>query len=163
MWGAAKIAGVPEALIWSELYYSDLWQRVGAVTNSAPLYALLAALGWVGGGRLSGGAARARPTASVALAAGLAALAHVATDLPLHHDDGHAHFWPFSDWVFASPVSYWDPAHFGREWAVAELALAVALVALLWRRYRRRLARAALALASVSYAVVALHWAFALG
>ena len=34
-------------------------------------------------------------------------------DLPLHNDDAHRHFFPFSDWRFSSPVSYWDPQHYG--------------------------------------------------
>jgi len=38
---------------------------------------------------------------------------HVAGDLPLHREDAHAHFFPFTDWHYISPVSYWDPAHFG--------------------------------------------------
>jgi hypothetical protein len=38
---------------------------------------------------------------------------HVAADLPLHREDAHGHFYPFSDWHFESPISYWDPAHHG--------------------------------------------------
>jgi len=34
---------------------------------------------------------------------------HALFDFPLHHDDGHRHFWPFSEFRFDSPVSYWDP------------------------------------------------------
>ena len=34
----------------------------------------------------------------------LSMLLHVFGDLPLHHDDGHRHFFPFSDWRFESPV-----------------------------------------------------------
>ena len=158
MWGQAKLEGVSEERIWSELYYSDLWQTAGAVTNSAPLFVLLAALAWFAGGRLAGEAARARPLASTALGVALAALVHVATDLPLHHDDGHPHLWPFSDWIFASPVSYWDPAHHGRLWSLVEVTLALGLIVVLWRRFERRWARALLVLAGLSYAAVALYW-----
>ena len=38
---------------------------------------------------------------------------HILADFPLHHDDAHRHFSPLSDWRFESPVSYWDPAHYG--------------------------------------------------
>ena len=149
MWAQAKLAGVPEARIWGELYYSDLWQGVGAVTNSAPLYAAVALCGWLAGGRLVDEAARARRTPSVALAVGAAALLHVATDLPLHNDDGHPHFWPFSGWIYSSPVSYWDPEHYGRLWRAFEAALGLGLVALLWRRSEALWIEALLVLAAL--------------
>ena len=38
---------------------------------------------------------------------------HAVCDLLLHHDDAHLHFFLLSDWRFRSPVSYWDPNHFG--------------------------------------------------
>ena len=62
---------------------------------------------------------------------GAAALLHLTFDLPFHHDDDHPHFWPFSDWRFTSPLSYWDPAHDGRVIALAEVGLAVVLIGFL--------------------------------
>jgi hypothetical protein len=49
---------------------------------------------------------------------------HAVADLLTHHDDAHRHLWPLSGWRFASPVSYWDPAHFGAWFAPLECALA---------------------------------------
>ena len=163
MWGQAKLAGVPERRIWSELYYSDLWQGAGAVTNSAILFAAVALVAWIAGGRFVGAAARERLVASLALAAAAAALLHVATDLPLHNDDGRPHFWPFSDWVFSSPVSYWDPEHHGRLWSAIEIGIAAALLALLWRRFRHVAARTTLGAVGLSYALVAAYWTGAFG
>lgn len=53
---------------------------------------------------------------------------HSAIDILTHHDDGPLLLFPF-DWHlrFSSPVSYWDPAHFGREFSRFELGLDVAL------------------------------------
>ena len=51
---------------------------------------------------------------------------HVGLDFLTHHDDAHRHLLPFSDWRFASPVSYWDPAFYGTWFAAAELLLVVA-------------------------------------
>ena len=62
---------------------------------------------------------------------GAAALLHLTFDLPFHHDDAHPHFWPFSDWRFTSPLSYWDPAHDGGVIALAEVGLAVVLIGFL--------------------------------
>lgn len=50
-----------------------------------------------------------------------ACLVHTAIDIPLHHDDGPLLLFPF-DWErrFVSPVSYWDPARYGRPFFIAE-------------------------------------------
>ena len=64
-----------------------------------------------------------------------AALLHLLFDLPLHHDDGRAHFWPLTGWIFESPVSYWDVRH-GAAWVAPIEALvgALAAITLWWRR-----------------------------
>ncbi len=68
----------------------------------------------------------------------LAALIHIGADLPVHVDDGHAHFWPFSEWRYQSIISYWDPAHFGRLFGMLEALLGLILCALLWKRFKRK-------------------------
>lgn len=114
--------------VFEEDYRSALWQGVFAVDNSIPLWGALTALALALG----------RP----ALAAfGAAGLLHLATDLPLHHSDARPHFQPLSDWVFRSPVSYWNPARHGDLVALAEAGLCVALAALLLRRFRSAPAR----------------------
>ena len=114
--------------IFGEEYWSPFWQTAFAVDNSAPLYALLLAIG----------IALRQPWL---WALGGAALLHIACDLPLHHDDGRAHFQPFTDWVFQSPFSYWDRAHFGDIVGMLEIALAACLAILLWRRFETVLSR----------------------
>jgi hypothetical protein len=54
----------------------------------------------------------------------LACLLHSGIDIFTHVNDGPLLFFPF-DWTvrFHSPVSYWDSAHYGREFSVFELAL----------------------------------------
>jgi hypothetical protein len=66
-------------------------------------------------------------------------LIHTALDIPTHVDDGPVLFFPF-EWSirFHSPVSYWDPRHFGRQFTIFELLLDVGLLAYvfgpgLWR------------------------------
>jgi hypothetical protein len=53
-------------------------------------------------------------------------LLHTFADLLLHREDAHRHFFPFADWRFLSPVSYWDPNHYGQFAGVVE-ALAVGI------------------------------------
>ncbi len=49
---------------------------------------------------------------------------HVIVDVVTHHSDGPLLLFPF-DWTtrFASPISYWDPAHFGVAMSVFEHVL----------------------------------------
>ena len=112
---------VPERVIWSQAYFLPHWQSLFDVFNSLPLLALGAALAW-----------RTKRTAWLACFASMAL--HSCADLFLHHEDAHGHFWPLSAWRFRSPVSYWDPRHYGRVFAALELAASLAACALLWRR-----------------------------
>lgn len=118
---ALFVLGIPPGRVFNELYFSDAWQGVFAIDNSFLLWGLLLGLAlWI-----------RRPWA-VALTS--AALLHLGLDFPLHHDDGRAHFWPLSDWVFQSPVSYWDRDH-GAGWvAPLEAGLAVGAALALWLR-----------------------------
>ena len=90
-----NIRGMSFEQIFDVEYFSTYWQAVFAVDNSIPLWFLVLLVGLL-----------ARRRVVMVLAA--AALLHIALDLPLHHDDGRAHFWPFSDWIFQSPISYLD-------------------------------------------------------
>ena len=89
------LLNIPPQVVFDELYFSDAWQSVFAIDNSIPLWAVLLFLS-IRWGRLW----------MQALCA--AALLHLGLDFALHHDDGRPHFWPLSNWVFESPVSYWD-------------------------------------------------------
>ena len=62
----------------------------------------------------------------------LACLLHTALDIPTHVDDGPLLLFPLN-WTlrFRSPISYWDPDYFGRQFAYFEIALDLILVAVL--------------------------------
>lgn len=62
----------------------------------------------------------------------LGCLVHTTIDITCHVDDGPLLLFPFN-WAlrFQSPVSYWDDRHYGREFALFELALDLALLAYL--------------------------------
>ena len=122
------------AQIFQQDYGSALWQGVFRVDNSIPLWGAL------------GLAALALRRPAPAIFAG-AALVHLLCDLPLHHSDARPHFWPLTDWVFRSPLSYWNPARHGVEVGLAEGLLCLALAVWLLRRFRSAPARAAILLA----------------
>lgn len=59
------------------------------------------------------------------------ALVHSLIDIAVHHDDGPLVFFPFSWSIrFVSPVSYWDPDHYG--WLVRPIDLAVTVAGAVW-------------------------------
>jgi len=137
-YGWAKLRGMPESVIWREAYYTPAWQDIFAIGNSMPLALMGLALsrwrGW---------------SAGMALFASI--LLHHAGDLPLHHDDAHRHFWPLTDFRVISPISYWDPAHFGSLGALLEVLLVLLASVLLWRWVRPRLGRGLMVLTNLLY------------
>lgn len=148
--GFAALSGVSGEAVWDRLYWSEPWQTLSAISNSVPL--------WGAAFALSLSLRRRAPALFCA-----AALLHLAFDLPLHAEDAHRHFWPFSDWRFHSPVSYWDPRHHGRIASLAEAAGGLAFVCILWRRHQNRGVRALLAVTALAYAGVPLFWIATLG
>lgn len=116
------IAGTEPRIVFGEMYYSEAWQRIFRVDNSMILWGVALVLGVM-----------ARAPVVIALCG--AALLHLILDFGFHHDDGRAHFWPISNWIFESPVSYWDPRHYGTVVGIAEILAALGCCVLLWRRY----------------------------
>ncbi|KNG92731.1 hypothetical protein [Pseudaestuariivita atlantica] len=114
---------IPPNVVFGELYYSDAWQTVFAIDNSAILW----------GGLLAWALWRRHAVLTAFAGAGLL---HIALDFPLHHDDGRAHFWPLTNWIFESPVSYWDARrHAG---IVGPIEGAASLILGLWAGWRIR-------------------------
>ena len=140
-YAAERLQGTPEAVIWSERYFAPEWQAFFDAPNSLVLIAAGAAI-----------CAWRRWPIGLLLFASMAL--HGVADLALHHDDGHRHFWPISDWRFVSPVSYWDPDHFGRWVMPVELLAALGALIWAWHRYPQRRNRVALS------ALGAIHGAY---
>lgn len=126
---ATRVVGVPEHEVFGTLFFSETWQSVFAVDHSF--------LVW---GGLLGLAFWCRQIILRAFAG--AGLLHALADFLTHHDDARRQFWPVSDWVFRSPVSYWDARFYGSAFGMFEVALVVTLAAFLcWRMagWRERL------------------------
>ncbi|EYD71190.1 hypothetical protein [Limimaricola hongkongensis] len=118
---ARFVAEVPARVIFGDYYFSDAWMAVFAIDNSFPLWGALLAL-----------ALWRRWPVLVAFAG--AGLLHLAFDLPLHGADARPMFWPFSDWRFDSPFSYWDNSHHAGIVGPIEAGLSIALTGfMLWR------------------------------
>lgn len=128
----------PERQIWRTTYYHPFWQDMVAGFHSIPL-ALLGGLfaitmGWSAG----------------AIACGSMVL-HSLLDLPVHNHDAHRHFFPFSNYRFISPISYWDPRYRGRLVSIIERALVLVAVVTLFPTVQSWLGKGLLLLTSVFY------------
>lgn len=118
---STRVAGLPQHEVYSRVFFSDGWQTVFAIDHSFLVWgALIAAATWRGNVLLRAFAG--------------AGFLHAAADFLTHHDDARRQLWPISDWVFRSPVSYWDARFYGNLFGPFEVALVVTLAAFLcWR------------------------------
>ena len=124
-YGYQKWIGSSESEIWGTLYFLDQWQLFFDVFNSIPIFLMLMLIGHFWNSRLL-------------FLVSASALVHLLCDLPLHNDDAHRHLLPFSNWRFISPVSYWDPKHYGPYAASLEyLVCLVACFRLSFGRYTK--------------------------
>lgn len=121
-WSSANLWRKPDGLYWQEP-----WQTFSAISNSIPLYIFLIVLTWL--------LARKWPIMKAFSLLFGACLIHVLGDLPVHADDAHVHFWPFTDYRFHSPISYWDNRHHGELVGYLEILLGFILAVVLWRRF----------------------------
>ena len=91
---------LPTRQIWSEVYYQPFWQAIVSTFHSIPLALLGILIAHIWSWRL--------------IEVGFVSMVlHSLLDLPVHNNDAHRHFFPFSNYRFISPVSYWDSNHYG--------------------------------------------------
>jgi hypothetical protein len=107
---AKYIARLPEATIWSKAYYEPFVQNIVALFHSIPL----AGIGWLIAYYLG------CPSVQILF---ISTILHSLGDLPVHNDDAHRHFFPFSNYRFISPFSYWDRNHYGSIVSLVEMLL----------------------------------------
>ncbi len=144
------ILGTDPQIVFRVMYYSEAWQAIFALDNSFFVW-----------GGLLGLALMAKHPVLVAFAG--AGLLHLALDFPLHNDDARAHFWPVTDWRFISPVSYWDPRHYGGIVGPIEMAASLLCLGVLWRRFKTVPPRVIMALAALLQVAPFIVWAFVFG
>ncbi|MGB3637999.1 MAG: hypothetical protein WBA39_10560 [Rivularia sp. (in: cyanobacteria)] len=113
----------PSSKIWGEIYFQPFWQNIVSIFHSIPL-ALIGVLichfaKW-----------------KVVEIGFISMVMHSLLDLPVHNDDAHRHFYPFSDYRFISPFSYWDANHYGAIVAFIEMSLVLASTVYLFSGFR---------------------------
>lgn len=147
-----KFSGIPSSVIFGHMYWERWWQVTNAIGHSFLLWGSLLVLALIMTRR---GASTLWP---LVLSFAAAALLHSCIDFLVHREDAHMHLWPLSDWKFVSPVSYWNPAHYGRVFAPFEMLLGIVMAVLLFRRYRSVIVRGLLAVAMFCYVAVPLYF-----
>jgi hypothetical protein len=113
------LRGLPDERIWSESYQRRFWLNLIHGVHSVPLTLLGLLLFWALG----------IPTLAAFFGS---ALLHALGDLPVHAQDAHRHFLPFSQYRFISPLSYWDVRYHGKAVALAEALLVLIAAGTLW-------------------------------
>lgn len=139
------IKGQSAQIFFRDTYFDPLMQFWSALSNSLPLYAALAIAAY---------AARARKWGEAVWVFALAGLTQAALDLPVHAEDAHRHFWPLSDFRFISPVSYWDPNHFGRIIGPLDAALGLLCIFIVWQKFPKLWVRIVLGVFAALYIVM---------
>lgn len=131
------VAGLPPgeagALMYDRLFYHNPLWVVSHNFLHAP-FVLAAGLGlsWLGPKRLGPGRRWLRWFL-------LSCALHTVIDIVTHHNDGPLVLFPLDwSWRFSSPVSYWDPEHYGGVFAVFELVLDVSLLVYLLTPHLKR-------------------------
>lgn len=123
------IRKTPGHELWGTLYFTESWQNFFDIFNSVPFILILLGIGYY----------LLNSERVTVLAWSL--LIHCAFDFLTHHDDGHHHFFPLSDYVFESPVSYWDRNHYAGIVAPIERVVFLIASVYLYGRLKTRLAR----------------------
>ncbi|MEP0332702.1 MAG: hypothetical protein ABJM26_17825 [Anderseniella sp.] len=154
LFGIASAMGYTSQDVFGDFYFREEMRNLMGAFNSFFVAALIAATGWLGREKWWG-------WPMVFFAAAMTV--HAASDLPVHVDDGHRHFWPFSSFVFNSPLSYWDRSHHGGVVSAIEAVLGIVCAIVLWRRFPVTWIRALCALAITAYIAVPAYWIWMFG
>ncbi len=114
---ATRISGVPQREVFGTLYFSDTWQRVFSIDHGILFWVALCLVAF-------------RYRAGLFMTFAGAGLAHALLDFVTHSSDARPQFWPLTNWIFASPVSYWERDHFSD--IVSGIEVAAILAMTLW-------------------------------
>ncbi len=149
--GVLRAAGYDFEDIFSRLYWSSWWQICNAIGHNFILWTALLAFAlyakshkkWLSSSKTN-----------IVLAFSASALLHSCVDFFVHRQDAHMHFWPLTNWKYVSPVSYYDRAHFGGPFSLFEATIGIIIAVSLFRTFKSKYVRAALALSIVMYAAI---------
>lgn len=149
LYAIASALGYTSQQVFDDFYFREEMRNLMGLFNSFFVAATMAVVGWF---------FREKWWGWPLLFFAAAMAVHAATDLPVHVDDGHRHFWPFSTVVFSSPLSYWDRSHHGGVVSLVEMALGIICAIVVWRRFSSIWIRALCASAIAAYIAIPAYW-----
>ncbi len=133
---AALILQQSRQTIWQESYFQTNWQLFFNLFNSIPFFLLIALVAYIYQKR------------SILLIAASGVL-HALGDLPLHQEYAHAHFLPFTNWKFYSPITYWKTTNNGRIVKIIETLLVLLASIDLWKEIESKTGKNLIILANL--------------
>jgi len=127
MVGASRVGWTSTQNLWRQpdgLYWTFPWGTAIDYSHSIPIWGGLLALGFFLWHRAHH---RWREIGLIVFVIAAGALLHACVDFLVHTNDAHAQFRPFTDWRFHSPVSYYQPDHYGRWVSLFEAAMGISI------------------------------------
>ncbi|WP_298856110.1 hypothetical protein [uncultured Ruegeria sp.] len=143
-----RLRGASGCEVFHYRYWEQPWTTLQILLNSIPAYLTLITLSVVG---LLVPALLPRKVVLLVMIFASSALLHVGADFLLHHEDARSQWMPFTNWIYRSPVSYWDPRHYGQYFLIFEIGLGLALAILIGLRSRSKQVWAAVTFLSLGY------------
>lgn len=132
------ILQTPHQELWRVLYFDSAWTPFITLSHSFILWPILAILAFT---------FKQRFIAWLAASA----LLHSITDFFVHADDAYRHFWPLFDWKFNSPISYWDPSHYGNIVGTLDTIVVFLLFIYLMKQTTSKMGQRGIVYASILY------------
>ena len=120
------ILGYSGEKMWDDMYFNSGWSIPITLTHSLIIWPILIALSSYFGWKFMRWFS-------------ISALFHTMVDFCVHTDDAYRHFYPFSNWKFKSPISYYNPAEWGVYVGAFDSILVIALLIYLYTRYENRM------------------------
>jgi hypothetical protein len=117
------LLGYSGQVMWDDMYFNSGWAIPITLTHSFILWPLLIAISSYGEWKFLRWFS-------------ISALFHTLVDFCVHTDDAYRHFWPFSDWRFHSPISYYNPSEYGMYVSTFDSLLVLGLLSYLYTRYQ---------------------------
>lgn len=125
--------------LWSSRYFMETWQNFFDIFNAVPLILIVLGIGYY------------LMHSERVMVVAWSMLIHCAFDFLTHHDDGHRHFFPLSDFIFESPISYWDRHHYAEIFGPIERLVILVASIYLFPRLKTRFGRVVLVAINVLF------------
>ena len=116
------ILQIPSNILWDTMYFNSYWSIPITLTHSFIIWPFLIAISSYFGLKFLKWFS-------------ISALFHSIVDFAVHTDDAYRHFYPFSNWKFNSPISYWNSAEYGQYVSLFDSVIVLGLLVFLYQKY----------------------------